>query len=77
MLINDMIIKNACKAIDEGKESFGMGESMIFYVAEKENYVHEIGSMPSYFDYNGKRYVVYKKPTKKWNHLTAICLSKT
>jgi len=63
-MINDTIIRKACQAIDEKRSSFKLGESLIFYVSEADLYIHEVGSMPSYFSYQDKRYVVYKKPNK-------------
>ncbi len=63
-MINETLLEKACKAIDKSEKSFGIGESFVFYVVEADQWEYQAGSMPSYFDHNGKRYVLYKKPNK-------------
>lgn len=65
MSTNDTIIKKAQQAIRENKDNFRMGESLIFFVNKEKDYVHKVGQMPSYFDCDGERCVVFKKTNKK------------
>ncbi|MGI6048142.1 MAG: hypothetical protein ACOYEG_09085 [Petrimonas sp.] len=67
MFINEAIIEEAKKAIDRSEAQFKLN-SLIFYVSPASEYEYQVGSMPSYFDYevNGEivRYVIYKKPNR-------------
>lgn len=67
MFINETIINEAKKAIDSSETQFKLS-SLIFYVSPASEYEYQVGSMPSYFDYevNGEivRYVIYKKPNR-------------
>lgn len=65
MIINPLLIEEAKKTIDKGENSFKLN-TLVFFVSKESEYVYEVGSMPSYFNYevNGieERYVLYKKP---------------
>lgn len=65
MFVNENLLKQAKEVIDRGESSFTINRTLVFFVSEKKDYNYETGSMPIYFDYNGKRYVVYKKPNQK------------
>lgn len=64
MIENPKIIEEAKTAIEQGKDFFETGESLIFFVAKSIEYKHQPGQMPSYFDFKGERWVVYVKADK-------------
>lgn len=65
MFINPLLIEEAKKAIDKGENSFKLN-TLVFFVSKESEYVYEVGSMPSYFNYEVDgvevRYVLYQKP---------------
>ncbi len=64
MFQNQQIINEAKKALEEKKDYFESGEDLVFFVKKEKDYINKPGQMPSYFDFEGERYVVFVKNDK-------------
>lgn len=60
MIINDAIIKKAIEAIKKGEKEFSLN-SLKLLVSKEMDYRHIVGQMPSYFEFEGEKYVAYSK----------------
>ena len=62
MIISEVIVRAAKRAIDNSQSQFSLN-SLTLCVVEENEFVYEVGTMPSYFDYEKegiiKRYVIY------------------
>ena len=51
MFVNPHLIEQAKKTIDKGESSFVINDTLVFHVSKESEYEYEVGSMPSYFNY--------------------------
>ncbi len=64
MIISEAVLRHAKNAIDKEEKEFKMN-SLNLLVVKEVDYKHIVGQMPSYFEYNHEKYVVYSKVNRQ------------